>query len=186
MHVSDPLHVINLDPIIAAVGEEPDSRDQLQSDLEGIRSLYRTGAESRGGKLTKRKQSADAIVAALEEAKRLIVDDNIWIGLWRWRFVLDRLITDVRKHVPDEELSSAVGVAEGSVFEALISHLSITFEQRFGMEPGYTRGTDSHKSGEITNPFIDFAEAVLADWGIARSREHIARTLSEVRGKSSK
>jgi hypothetical protein len=183
VHVSDPFHTINLDRYIAAAGKEPDSRDRLQSDLEGIRSLYRTGFGSRGGEFTKRKQSADAIVAALEEAKRLIVGDYIWISLWRWRFVLDDLIAGVREQVPDEELTSAVGVAEGSVFEALVLHLSVVFEQRFGRKAGYTR---SSYGGGITGPFMDFADAVLDDWGIPRAREHIAQTLTKVRGKFSK
>lgn len=177
MHVSDRSHVINLDRIVAAVGKEPDSRDQLQSDLEGARSHYRSGIALRGSNLTKRKQSADAIVAAVQEAKRLIVGDYIWIHLWRWRFRLDQLIADVRKHVPDEELSSAVGVAEGSVFEALISHLSITFEQRFGVEPGYTR--DPYRGGVITGAFIDFAEAVLEEFDLSYSRDSVAKALSK-------
>ena len=179
MHVNDPFHVINLDRIIAAVGKEPDSRERLQSDLEGIRSRYRTGLESRGRKLTERKQSADAIVAALEEAKRLIVSDYIWIHLWHRRFILEDLIAEVQKGVE-------ASVPEDSVFETLVSHLSIAFEQRFGMQPRYTRGTESYKPGEVIGPFIDFVEAVLTDWGVARSRDHIAKTLSRLRGKSSK
>jgi hypothetical protein len=90
--VTAHLDQASIDRILAAVGDVPAGldRDELLSDLEGIRSLHKTGVDFRR-QPTKRAKNTAKIIAAAKNLKTLIKED--W-ELRRHRAKLDRLITD--------------------------------------------------------------------------------------------
>jgi hypothetical protein len=165
--------------ILAAVGDVPAGldRDELLSDLEGIRSLHKTGVDLRY-QPANRAQNTARIIAAAEHLKTLIKED--W-ELRRHRAKLDRLIADAKKPFPPV-LKDGLGGGQVSAFDNLIgTWLRFTFECHFGTEAGYTRDP---LTNEVRGAFIDFAAAALAELGITKlgnpySRNSIAMAVSK-------
>jgi hypothetical protein len=174
-----------VDRILAAVREIIPvdlNRDQLLSDLEGIRSMHRTGDDLRDEPSERRKNAAK-IIATAEKLKTLIArrDDRL---LWTsHRAALDRLIADAKTEFP-ARFVAMFGVGKVSAFEDLVGlMLKTTFENHFGQRAKYVR---DRISDEVTGEFIDFVQAALKELKITKlgrpySRNSIAAALSRAR-----
>ena len=177
--VNAHLDQASIDRILAAVRHTPVDLDrgELLSELEGIRSLYKTGVDFRR-QPTKRAQNTARIIAAAESLKTLIRED--W-ELRRHGTMLDRLIADASEPFPPA-LKDKLGAGQVSAFDNLIGKwLRSTFERHFNTEASYTRDP---VTDEVRGTFIDFAAATLTELGITKlgrpySRSSIATAVSK-------
>jgi hypothetical protein len=166
-----------IDRILAAVEHVPVDLDrgELLSELEGIRSLYKTGVDFRH-QPTKRAQNTAKIIAAAKSLKTLIKKD--WELRWHVA-MLNRLIADAPF---PPALKDGLGAGQVSAFDNLIGKwLRSTFERHFNIEASYTRDPWTN---EVTGAFIDFAAAALTELGVTNlgnpySRSSIASAVSK-------
>jgi hypothetical protein len=170
----------SVDRIIEAVGDHPTEVDrrELLSDLEGIASLYQTGASQRV-KPAEQRQRIERIVSTARHLKELLGTE---ISLWRYRPGLDRLMEEAKAEFP-EKLAPLLDIGTASAFENLVgSLLKKTFEKHFLQDAGYSRDDVNE---EVRGAFIDFAEASLRELGITNAgapyaRNSIASALSKM------
>jgi hypothetical protein len=181
-HEEEAAGIVNIDRILTVVGDVPADldRDELRSDLEGVRSIYRTGVSLRQAP-SKRLQKVNKIVEAAERLELLIMGEP---HLGRHRPALKRLVADAKQELfPSELVKLLGGGGQVSAFQNLIDILRDTFERHFKIEAGYTRDPINDV---VTGAFIDFAQAALEEMNVTYlgrpySRGSIASALSDVK-----
>jgi hypothetical protein len=133
-------------------------REELRADLEGMRSLLRTGRELRSD--NRRREIANIIASA-----RGIVH---WIQEPRpgkiqyFRFVrnLNAFIDELEKD-RSPTLLRLLDINSGvSEFENAVRMIADRWRHHFDTEPGYST---SPLDGKVGGPFIRFAEAILVE-----------------------
>jgi hypothetical protein len=140
-----------------------DPRDELITDVEGMRSLLRTGCELRS---SPRRQHIARTIAVAEKLAEMIMGDKVApearLGIQYLRFrqnVLD-LIDELKKDY-SPAVAALVGIDCGvSAFENAIRMIADRYRHFFDKEPGYST---SPLNDQVGGPFIRFAEAMLAE-----------------------
>jgi hypothetical protein len=193
----------SIDRIVAATGEAPNNLDraELLSELEGIRSLYRTGLDVRK-EPAKRSQQVVRIVETAEHLIALIRDEP-WLG--SHQAALRRLIADaesglcqarkaperVPRTAPEtrttrqaqlatRRLAGLVGLGQLSATENLTVLLARAYERHYGKQLSWIRDPGANT---VEGQVIDFIDAAIKELGITLeySRSSVARALSKWR-----
>jgi hypothetical protein len=157
-----------LDRIVAAAGGNLDHDEQsaLRYELLGPVALYRTKRTQAARARKKRMRAAANFKRSFERIKK-----DEYLRHHVEGIDADRLVMDAASRHPEPFDARA---PEVSAFELLVGRLGYVFENRFKLNVSYSRD----KLGEPRGPFIDFAEAVLIEFKIRRSRRTIANAIS--------
>ena len=169
----------HLDRILEAIQEYIPAnldKDRLLADLKDAVWLYVAGIMMRK-RPAKQRQRGDRIIETVRDLKALLDDgQNPPVtfeppGVY-WE-QLDFLIADIEKcRMIASRYGSRLGLGERSAFEHLILRLREMFKTCFGIEHRYTKRPESD---EVEGPFIDFAAAVLTEFGINNSGKPYSR-----------
>jgi len=138
-------------------------REELRTDLEGMRSLLRTRRELCSGP---RRQTVTRALNLAESLSTLLMGDKLLpearlgVQYLRHRRSVLNLIEDLEKDA-SPTVVRLVGIDSGlSEFETAISLIADRWRHHFDTEPGYST---SPLNAAVTGPFIRFAEAILVE-----------------------
>jgi hypothetical protein len=141
-------------------------RDELLADVEGMRSLVRTGQELRSNA---RRQHIACTIAVAENLAEMIMGDKVapearlGIQYLRFRPNVLNLIDELKKDC-SPTVAALVGIDRGlSPFQNAIKMIVDRYRHCFDKEPGYST---SPLNDQVGGPFIRFAEAMLAELDI--------------------
>jgi hypothetical protein len=190
----------SVDRILAKVGHHPPDLDRaaLAQRLSGINANYRAARDVRTTPKKRQERNAKAIkmakalmglVAEIMEERQAFEPAQPHFAnlqhLLSWLGVVtgtkDGEVGKEVARVDPAPVLTELAESDLSANEQLVSLLSRVYEDFFHEEAGFTH---SDVTESDTGPFIDFAEAGLAELGVVNfSRASIARALTEARGK---
>jgi hypothetical protein len=138
-------------------------RDELRADIEGLRSLRRTGQELRSNA---RRQHIARTIAAAEKLSEMILGDKVApearLGVQYLRFRQNVLsLIDELKKDDSPAVVELLDINQNiSQLENMIDVIADRYRHYFDAEPGSSL---SPTTAEVGGPFIRFAEALLAE-----------------------
>jgi hypothetical protein len=138
-------------------------RDELRADIEGLRSLRRTGQELRSNA---RRQHIARTIAAAEKLSEMILGDKVApearLGVQYLRFRQNVLsLIDELKKDDSPAVVELLDINQNiSQLENMIDVIADRYRHYFDAEP---RSSLSPTTAEVGGPFIRFAEALLAE-----------------------
>lgn len=181
-----------IERIIEAAGKEPDDRDRLAADIEGVANDY---AETLGWKAAssgETQKRAKRVAESLEQLMKDIDSDpslKSFIGIDELLPVLKRVLAFAEwQRMRDREKKRRPGDSEkkrrkdypSTPMEWLVGiKLAEIYERRFGDRAKYSR---SRVANTPHGPTIFFIEATLAELGLHYDRHSIGRAITALKG----